>query len=405
MVKFWEFKITFQEIITILLIIVPQISIFFLLRTSLLDIILESSLNSQSSILLYKGIYLGALSLSAIIGSYLFKKTKRKTSYLICYIYRIIAILSLIIINKSYLVFIPIFLLGTSYGIGFPIDLSFLADNTEFEERGRVSGFTLFITFVTVVILLVVSNIYDFSISQYALLMLLFQFSSIGSIILFTHWEKTPNISVPVKRIKENKKYMLYLLPWLMFSIANGANIFFSRMVENSELAGISTLIKFASSCIFCLVAGTLADYYGRKPAFLIGFVILGVSYSLNPYINNPLFDILTSLLSGSAWSFIMVSYLFTIVGDLGPHGGKEIYYAISGVNWMVIETSFAFLSSVSYLVLPIGIISTILSASMFIAVIPLLYATETLPEKKIADRLLSNYFNKVLELLNVSDE
>jgi hypothetical protein len=41
----------------------------------------------------------------------------------------------------------------------------------------------------------------------------------------------------------------------------------------------------------------------------------------------------------------------------------------------------------------------------MFFSVIPLLYASETIPQNKLVDRRISNYLEKVLKLLEVDDE
>ena len=100
-----------------------------------------------------------------------------------------------------------------------------------------------------------------------------------------------------------------------------------------------------------------------------------------------------------------MVSFLFTIVGDLSIKGCREFFFAINGTLWMVIETSLAFLSTVITILIPVSIISSILSVSMFLSVIPLLYAPETLPQSKIVDRRISNYLQKVLKILEVKDK
>ena len=100
-----------------------------------------------------------------------------------------------------------------------------------------------------------------------------------------------------------------------------------------------------------------------------------------------------------------MVSFLFTIVGDLSLEGCREIFFAINGTLWMVIETSLAFAANVISIPIPVNIISSLLSVSMFLSVIPLLYAPETLPSSKIVDRRISNYLQKVLKILEVKEE
>jgi hypothetical protein len=71
----------------------------------------------------------------------------------------------------------------------------------------------------------------------------------------------------------------------------------------------------------------------------------------------------------------------------------------------MVIETSLAFVSGAYTFLFPISIVSSIISLSMFLSVIPLLYASETIPLNKLVDRRLSDYFENVLKLLEVKEE
>jgi hypothetical protein len=405
MIKFWQLSVSPKKIFLIMLNLVPQLSIFFLLRTFFLDQILENAGLEKNTALLFKGVYLGILALSAFLGSFFLIQIQRRTFFIISFLYRVIAIISILFFKTRMMAIVPCFLLGSSFGLGFPSDLAFLADNVDVEVRGRVSGFTLFSTFIFVMSLLMLSSGFEFSIFKNTLAIFILQFTSIGVLFLYSDWDRLARIPISIRKIRENKKFTLYLIPWILFSLANGIMTFLSAIIEVSELTEIATLVMYLSSCIFCIIAGVISDYYGRKPALLIGFVILGIVYSVVPYMKSPAIDVFSSLLTGMAWSFIMVSFLFTIVGDIGPLGCREIYYAISGIMWMVIETSMAFVSSVVTLQFPITIVSSILSLSMFLSVIPLLYASETIPQNKLVDRRLSNYFENVLKLLEVKEE
>jgi MFS family permease len=217
-------------------------------------------------------------------------------------------------------------------------------------------------------------------------------------------WERRKKSNNFLQDIRTNKNFYLYLIPWFMFSFANGAGLFLSEMVQPSEIESLAELIKYIGSSIFFIISGIISDYYGRKIALLIGFVSLGFSYSLWPFISISYIEIIASLFSGIAWASIMVAFLFTIVGDLSPKKEREIYFAISGILWMFIESSFAILSSLTEIMLPVTFVSSILSISMFLAVIPLIFAKETLPYDKMIDRRMSDYFEKVLKLLELED-
>ena len=403
MKNYWQIKVSRAKLLSILIVLVPPISIFFILRSFLLDLILENALIEQSLVLSAKCVYLLALTISALIGSFILQKIERRRLFIITLAYRLIGILSILLFQNGISVFLPCFLLGSSFGLGFPSDLSFLSDNTEMEERGKISGIVLCITFVSVIVLMIISA--EFSIIQNMSMILILQILSTGALVLNKSWEKPPRISIPLERIMENRTFLLYMLPWAMFSFVNGAVEFLWQMLETYEVRAGAVMVQYIASIIFFIVAGIVSDYYGRKPTLLIGFVMLGFSYFLVPSIETPAIDYTVSVFSGIAWSFIMVSFLFTIVGDLSPNGGRETYFAISGLFWMVIETGFTFISSVVSLSFGISIVSSILSLVMFLAVIPLLSIPETLPRNKIRDRRISDYFERVIKTLEENQD
>jgi hypothetical protein len=86
--------------------------------------------------------------------------------------------------------------------------------------------------------------------------------------------------------------------------------------------------------------------------------------------------------------------FFMTLWGDLSETGQKEKYYVLGGLPYLLssflivivkpfvteIETATAF---------------SLASFFLFLAVLPLLYAPETLPEKRIKERELRNYVEK----------
>ena len=390
---------------SILILLVPPISVFFMLRSFLLDQILENALIDQDWIFSAKGIYLAALSISALFGSFTLQKIERRKFFTITLVYRIVAIFSIVLFQNGFNVLISCILLGSSFGLGFPSDLSFLSDNTEVEERGKISGIVLCLTFIIVMALMIVTSSMESSITQNMVINLILQSVSGGILLFNKSWEKPTRITLSMSRVLKNRTFILYMVPWAMFSFVNGAVNFLWAMLETYEVRAGAMIVQYIASIIFFILAGIFSDYYGRKPTILIGFVMLGFSYFLVPSVETPIIDYTVSIFSGIAWSCIMVPFLFTISGDLSPEGGREAYYAISGLFWMIIETGFTFISSVMILTIQIGIVSSILSMVMFLAVIPLLYIPETLPKNKISDRRISNYFERVLKTLEENNE
>jgi len=400
MSKFWQIGISRTNLLTIILILVPQISVFFLLRTFFLEQILINAGLDQRGTLFCQGIYLASLAISAIIGSSISQKVDRRIFFLMTLSYRVLSSASILVFQNAV---IPCFLLGSSFGLGFPSDQAFLADNTEAEVRGRVSGIIFCLTFVLVLIVLAGPG-YDFSITQNTIMIIALQLLSTGALLINSSWESPTRIPMSLGIVRKNSAFVQYLLPWSMFSFVNGAVLFLWDMAPTTTVTALAVLVKYIGSIIFFIIAGIMADRYGRKITLLIGYVMLGLTYFLFPTIDNPIMDITISLFSGIAWSFILVSFLFTIVGDLSQEGSREFYFAISGLIWMVIETGFAFVSSIVTPVIPLSTLSSILSLVMFLSVIPLLTLQETLPRSKIRDRRISNYFERVLKTIEEND-
>ena len=98
--------------------------------------------------------------------------------------------------------------------------------------------------------------------------------------------------------------------------------------------------------------------------------------------------------LDGITWG-LLFSVFFTVVwGDLGEHYEKEKFYVLGGVPLLL--TNFLSVLITPYAAsIPLGTAFTVASFFLFTAVIPLMYAPETLPEKSIKDRDLKSYVEK----------
>lgn len=80
--------------------------------------------------------------------------------------------------------------------------------------------------------------------------------------------------------------------------------------------------------------------------------------------------------------------------GDLGENYEKEKLYALGGIPLLL--TNFLSVLIAPYVKsIPLGTAFTVASFFLFVAVIPLMYAPETLPEKSLKDRDLKSYLEK----------
>jgi hypothetical protein len=86
--------------------------------------------------------------------------------------------------------------------------------------------------------------------------------------------------------------------------------------------------------------------------------------------------------------------FLITLWGDLAADREKEKYYVLGGLPFLlagflaiIIEPYVDFIGSATAF--------SLASFFLFLAVLPLMYAPETLPEKEIRDRELKDYMER----------
>lgn len=81
-------------------------------------------------------------------------------------------------------------------------------------------------------------------------------------------------------------------------------------------------------------------------------------------------------------------------MGDLAERRSKERYYLLGGLPYLL-AGYLSILVKPYVASIPISSAFSLASFFLFLAVLPLLYARETLPEKTIKDRELKTYVEK----------
>jgi hypothetical protein len=126
---------------------------------------------------------------------------------------------------------------------------------------------------------------------------------------------------------------------------------------------------------------------------------MLGIEYAtLSVFYISSTVSYLFMVLDGITWGFFFSVFFMTIWGDLGEGFEKEKYYTLGGLPFLL--SNF-----VSVLVKPyVNVISPTAAFSfasffLFLAVIPLMYAPETLPEKTLKERELKSYIEKAKKI------
>jgi MFS family permease len=161
---------------------------------------------------------------------------------------------------------------------------------------------------------------------------------------------------------------------------------------------------RMASIAILGLVAGITADRIGRKPLIIIALVALGFGFAFLGLGISEWSVIIYLIISGIAWSLLMVSY-FALFGDLAFPKATEKFYALGIATpllaYMLVRGILPILSIKSA---DANVLSPILAMLIFVSVIPALYAKETLPEDTIQERKLKEHVEKVGKIIRETE-
>ncbi|MEM5868163.1 MAG: MFS transporter [Candidatus Aenigmatarchaeota archaeon] len=178
---------------------------------------------------------------------------------------------------------------------------------------------------------------------------------------------------------------MVNYLGWPINSKIHGENfVSFSVLVSN-VIAGVSTVI-----------AGFVADKIGRKRTLLAGFILYGIGYAvlgINPF--NVYTWYLYTFIDGVAWGIFFVVFVFTIWGDLACENASEKYYAIGILPYSLSGFLRVILGPLIADIVSEYAVFSFAAFFLFLAVVPLMFAPETLPERVIRERELKSYIEK----------
>jgi len=346
--------------------------------------------------LLILGGYYAGFAFAAILGASLFRRSRETCLSLWTLLGGAMTALLPAIIGNSVPINILISLLfGASAGVGLPSCLAYFADATDIENRGTYGGIAWGTVGFGVLALVLLTSSLDTA--QTFEVLALWRF--LGFVAFFCLSRVRGKISlvsaVPSYRLIFGRRDMLlYLLPWVMFSLVNFAEapILSHSLGSNATFAGF---VEFAISGFFAVVGGILADIVGRKRVIITGFVILGIEYAVfGLFSTTPAIWYVYTVFDGIAWGMFAAVFFMTIWGDLAGNNQKEKYYLLGGLPYHLA----VFLSE---LVTPfLGVIQaaaafSLASFFLFLAVLPLMYAPETLPEKRIREREVKEYIKK----------
>jgi MFS family permease len=292
-------------------------------------------------------------------------------------------------------------LFGFSFGFGVPSSFAYFADCTIFENRGRNSGLVFALSNLAAFLFLIFigEDLFGF-------ILIASIWRTLGLCVLLLirpkNIEKHVKDYTSFKSILHNRSFTLFVIPWLLFCLVdNIEKPYFISLAKMSgatgeEFIAFDEVFEPLVGTLFAFVGGFIADYIGRKKVIIYSFISLGIAFaalSVAPTIQA--FWYVTSAVDGIAWGIFDVVFILVLWGDLSPPDSiREKYFALGCIPFFLAKLLgiivYPFAQEVSretiYAAFPIA------SFFLFLAVLPLMYAPETLPEKKIRERELKQY-------------
>jgi len=373
------------------------------LTVGILEKILELSPIQQAAKPTYIALYYSALGIFNIVGQLPPKKVGRLNLLYAWAVYGgLVTLLPALYIDfaLTHLVLFS-FILGASVGIGIPSTLAYLSDVTAVEERGKVSGITLFASYVSLIFL----AIPPLNIVQTSVFYALWRFSVLATLLLRPKKPSAINHEKePILPLQRRRAFILYLIPWTMFSFVDQSTKPVVKMksemiLHELNILGFLNLAVMIAGALSCLLGGVLSDRIGRKRTITLAVALLGLAYAvlgLAPY--ETIFWYYYSIVDGAAWGILTCTCLFVIWGDLSPKRSREKYYSIgvlpyflAGVVSFALSDTLASISAerVFYLA----------CLFLFLSILPLLIASETLPQEAVEQKLYKKYMKDAKRL------
>jgi len=308
------------------------------------------------------------------------------SSFLLIFMYSIpLAYLSIILILQ-----------GIAFGLGMPASLAYLADYTNVENRGLISSLIFLTANISTLPLAIAFMVLNPVMNSIILVI----WRGLGLVIFVVLKPKEENFREEKKHVSfisifRLTSFSLYLLPWVMFTLIDALEKVLLKDFFGLDFHRFLITMEPMIAVLFMFICGLLADRIGRKRVVISGFISLGIGYAimgLAPMMRIAWYFYI--VVDGAAWGILSTIFLLILWGDLSPPGAGEKYYAIGSFPLLTRGTisllSIPFIASI-----PVTAAFSLASFFLFLAVLPLMYAPETLPEKKMEIRRLKGYIEQ----------
>ena len=371
---------------------------YFLALNTLDRIVAQINANLLLAVSIYVA-HFGTFAVCLIVGALLVNKVGRRHLFIFWTLLGVVSPIGLLALNfaPAPIVLLIAVLFAASTSLGMPNCMQYFINSTNTGSRGRYAGLILLLFGVGLFSLRLVAGGIELT------AFILVGWRLVGLIPVFLakpfkeYKEKTANISYHY--ILRHRSFILYVIPWTMFSLVD-----YLTIPVQSHLLGQSTILSLqifenVIAGVSALVAGFLMDRVGRKQAAIVGFALLGLSYSfLGLYPKEIISWYFYTVFDGITWGILTVLFVLCIWGELNQNAPTDKYYALGVLPFFIsIFLQEILTNYISVNISPYTLFSFV-AFFLFLAVLPLVYAPETLPEKIMKDRELKGYVEKALK-------
>ena len=356
------------------------------------------NLIGETSLVLWSAHFASAV-FSALAGSKLSGNRAGRTLFIgIWMILGVLSSLLLMFVSAADMIGVAIIsiLLGVSFGLGLPASLALFADSTSVENRAGLGG-----------LVLLLDGLGSFSIGMFmgdnivvqALILAAWRIIGLVLFLVINPLEQMSGerISMSFSAILSQRTFILYLVPWTMFSLVNYLSLPVQfKIIQDPGLVSLLMTIENVLLGVFAVVGGLLSDIVGRKRVTIFGFVLLGLGYgALGIYPRALMSWYFYTFVDGVAWGIFSVMFIITIWGDVSYGSPSDKHFAIGGIPFFISNFLRLVVGSQIAEVVSENAIFSLTALFLFLAVLPLMAAPETLPERKIKERELRKYIEK----------
>jgi len=280
--------------------------------------------------------------------------------------------------------------------------MGYFADFTAIEKRGRFGGVIYFAIGIGMS-LLWMTLIPLIHLAEQLMILAIWRGFALAIFLVLRRKEgyrkvtKNPSYVAILRR----KPLLFFLIPWIMFCLVNSL----MRPIFPPDIVRMSMTIGSIIMGLSALVGGLFSDLVGRKRVVIAGFVMLGVGYAIVGIFLDQISYYVFTIMSSSAGGMFGAVFLMTLWGDLAEDMGPEKYYAIGGLPYLL--SGFLQILIAPYIIelIPASATFSFASFFLFLAVLPLSFAPETLPEKVVQERLVRKYIEEAKKAKKKSEK